>query len=181
MPHLIKVYHSYTTKDLEAIYKPSSNFQYCPFFSLWRFFWKMPLMTSESTSVQWSVRRCVLLCTSCGTALGLSSSIAVSAVITLFNFNRPGYTTRSQTFQLCLMKIHTAAHIGLSIPLLGCYFIIFLLSYWEGISALLIYWDAYMFEDNLPSLQGFSSVSSLCMLHFVCLPPIRKSSETFGS
>lgn len=34
MSHFIKVDHSYTTKDLAAVYRPSGNFQCCPFFSL---------------------------------------------------------------------------------------------------------------------------------------------------
>lgn len=77
---------------------------------------KMLLMTSESTGVRWSVWGCVLLYTSCGSAFGMSSPIAVSEVITLFNFNRFGYSTHSQTFQLCPMKIHANTHSGLSIP-----------------------------------------------------------------
>jgi len=68
--------------------------------------------------------------TNCVAAFGISSSIAVSAVITLFNFNRLGYTTHSQTFQVCLMKIHIDTHSGLSIPLdpvLPSYFLAFYL------------------------------------------------------
>lgn len=74
--------------------------------SLKKCFW-WPL---ESTGVHWCVWGCVLLCTSCGTAFGVSSPIAVSAVITVFNLHRLGYTTHSQAFQLCLMKMHTDAH-----------------------------------------------------------------------
>lgn len=72
-------------------------------------------MAPESTGVHWAVWGHLLLHTSCGAAFDTSSSIAVSAVITLFNFNRLGYTTHSQTSQLCLMKIHTDKHSGLSI------------------------------------------------------------------
>lgn len=138
-------------------------------------------MTSGSTGVHWSVGGCVLLYTSCGAAFGISSSVVVSAVFTLFNFHRLGYTTHSQTFQLCLMKIHTDAHSGLSIPLalvLPYYFFIILLR--KNCSTPNIGNVIYV-EDNLLSLQGFSSVSSFCVLHFICLPPIGKSSETFGS
>jgi len=53
----------------------------------------MLLVTSESTGVHWSVWECVVVHTNCVAAFGISSSIAVSAVITLFNFNRLGYTT----------------------------------------------------------------------------------------
>lgn len=54
----------------------------------------MPLMTSESTGVHWSVWGCELLYTSWGAAFGISSSVVVSAVFTLFNFHRLGYTTQ---------------------------------------------------------------------------------------
>lgn len=99
---------------------------------------------TRSTGVHWSVWGCVLLYTSCGAAFGISSSIAVSAVITLFNFNRLGYTTHSQTFQLCLMQMHTDTHSGLSIPLALLLPYFFLFFYLQGISALTIYEMPYM-------------------------------------
>lgn len=142
-----------------------------------RFWWPQ----TRSTGVHCSVWGCVLLHTSCGAAFSIISSTAVSALIALFNFNRLGYTTYSQTFQLCLMKMHSDTHSGLSIPLalvLPYYFFIILLK--RNVSSLDM-WNAVYVEDNLPSLQGLSSVSSLCVPHFTCLPPIRKSSETFGS
>lgn len=79
------------------------------------------------------------------------------------------------------MKIHTDTHSGLSIPLalvLPYYFFIILLR--KSCSTPSIGNVIYV-EDNLLSLQGFSSVSSLSVLHFTCLSPMRKASETFGS
>lgn len=140
----------------------------------------MPLMTSESTGVHWSVQGCVLLYTSCGAGFGISSSVVVAAVFTPFNFHRLGYTTHSRIFQLCLMKIHTDTHSGLSTPLalvLPYYFFIILLG--KNCSTPNIGNVIYV-EDNRLSLQGFSSVSSLSVLYFICLPPIRKGSEAFG-
>lgn len=172
MSPFIKVYHSYTTKDLAAVYKPSGNFQPWPFFSFWRFFKKMLLMTSESTGIHWSVWGCVLLYTSCGSAFGMSSPIAVSAVITLFNFNRLGYSTHSQTFQLHLMKIHTNTHSGLNIPLaLVLPYLLFLILLRRNLSTPDIHEMPYM----LRIISHHCKISSLlvlsvCFISSVCHP-----------
>lgn len=42
-------------------------------------------------------------------------------------------------------------------------------------------WNVIHVEDNLPSLQGFSSISCLCVLHLICLLPVRKAAKAFGS
>lgn len=142
----------------------------------------MPLITSESTGVHWSVWGCVLLYTSCGAAFRIRRSVVVSAVFTLFKFHRLDYTTHSQTFQLCLIKIHIDTHSGLSIPLALVlpYYYFFIILLRKNYSTPNVRTVIYV-KDNLLSLQGFSSNSSLSVLHFTCLPPIRKGSETFGS